>query len=75
MPVYSRATEAEARQAKILTQDGARRIAINMARLVPGSPSLRIAEIASHLCIPITTIRNNLNRMLKCYLHRHHWLQ
>jgi hypothetical protein len=31
--VYSRATEAEAMQAKVLTQDEARRIAVNIARL------------------------------------------
>jgi hypothetical protein len=31
--VYSRATEAEALQAKLLTEDEARRIAINIARL------------------------------------------
>jgi hypothetical protein len=31
--VYGRATEAEAMQAKVLTMDEARRIAINMARL------------------------------------------
>jgi hypothetical protein len=30
---YSRDTEAEARQAKVLTKDEARRIAINIARL------------------------------------------
>jgi hypothetical protein len=32
-PVYSRDDEAEARQAKMLTKDEARRIAINVARL------------------------------------------
>jgi hypothetical protein len=31
--VYARATEAEARQAKVLTMDEARRIAVNIARL------------------------------------------
>ena len=31
--IYSRANEAEARQAKVLTKDEARRIAINIARL------------------------------------------
>jgi hypothetical protein len=31
--LYSRENEAEARQAKVLTKDEARRIAINMARL------------------------------------------
>ena len=31
--VYSRDSEADARQAKVLTNDEARRIAINMARL------------------------------------------
>jgi hypothetical protein len=31
--VYSRDNEDEARQAKVLTKDEARRIAINMARL------------------------------------------
>jgi hypothetical protein len=31
--LYSRATEAEARQAKVLTTDEARRIAVNTARL------------------------------------------
>jgi hypothetical protein len=31
--VYSRATEAEARQANVLTKDEARRIAVNIARL------------------------------------------
>ena len=31
--VYSRATEAEALQAKVLTADEARRIAVNIARL------------------------------------------
>jgi hypothetical protein len=31
--VYSRENEAEARQAKVLTKDEARRIAINIARL------------------------------------------
>jgi hypothetical protein len=31
--VYSRATEAEALQAKVLTQDEARRVAANIARL------------------------------------------
>jgi hypothetical protein len=31
--VYSRDNEAEARQAKVLTKDEARRIAINIARL------------------------------------------
>jgi hypothetical protein len=31
--IYSRDNEAEARQAKVLTTDAARRIAINMARL------------------------------------------
>jgi hypothetical protein len=31
--VYARASEAEARQAKVLTMDEARRIAINIARL------------------------------------------
>ena len=31
--LYSRENEAEARQAKVLTADEARRIAINMARL------------------------------------------
>jgi hypothetical protein len=31
--VYSRETEAEARQAKVLTSDEARRIAINIVRL------------------------------------------
>jgi hypothetical protein len=31
--IYSRDTEAEARQAKVLTKDEARRIAINIARL------------------------------------------
>jgi hypothetical protein len=31
--IYSRETEAEARQAKVLTADEARRIAINIARL------------------------------------------
>jgi hypothetical protein len=31
--VYSRETEAEAMQAKVLTKDEARRIAINIARL------------------------------------------
>jgi hypothetical protein len=31
--VYSRATEAEARQAKVLTADEARRITVNIARL------------------------------------------
>jgi hypothetical protein len=31
--IYARATEAEAMQAKVLTKDEARRIAINIARL------------------------------------------
>ena len=31
--VYARATEAEARQAKVLTMDEARRIAVNIAKL------------------------------------------
>ena len=31
--IYSRATEVEARQPKVLTKDEARRIAINIARL------------------------------------------
>jgi hypothetical protein len=31
--LYGRATEADARQAKVLTKDEARRIAINIARL------------------------------------------
>jgi hypothetical protein len=31
--VYARSTEAEARQAKVLTTDEARRIAVNIARL------------------------------------------
>jgi hypothetical protein len=31
--IYSRGTEVEARQAKVLTMDEARRIAINIARL------------------------------------------
>jgi hypothetical protein len=31
--VYSRDTEGEARQAKVLTKDEARRIAVNIARL------------------------------------------
>jgi hypothetical protein len=31
--VYSRATEAEALQAKVLTEDEARRVAVNIARL------------------------------------------
>jgi hypothetical protein len=31
--VYSRATEAEALQAKLLTEDEARRVAVNIARL------------------------------------------
>jgi hypothetical protein len=31
--LYSRENEAEARQAKVLTKDEARRIAVNMARL------------------------------------------
>jgi hypothetical protein len=31
--IYSRDNEAEARQAKVLTKDEARRIAINIARL------------------------------------------
>ena len=31
--VYSRATQAEAMQAKVLTPDEARRIAVNIARL------------------------------------------
>ena len=31
--VYSRANEAEAMQAKVLTEDGARRIAANIAKL------------------------------------------
>jgi hypothetical protein len=31
--VYSRATEADAMQAKMLTEDEARRIAVNIARL------------------------------------------
>jgi hypothetical protein len=31
--VYSRETEVEARQAKVLTKDEARRIAVNIARL------------------------------------------
>jgi hypothetical protein len=31
--VYSRANEAEAMQAKVLTQDEARRVAVNIARL------------------------------------------
>jgi hypothetical protein len=31
--VYSRATDAEAMQAKVLTADEARRIAVNIARL------------------------------------------
>jgi hypothetical protein len=31
--VYSRANEAEAMQAKVLTEDEARRVAINIARL------------------------------------------
>jgi K+/H+ antiporter YhaU regulatory subunit KhtT len=31
--IYSRDSEAEARQAKVLTQDEARRIAVNIARL------------------------------------------
>jgi hypothetical protein len=31
--VYSRATEAEALQAKVLTEDEARRVAANIARL------------------------------------------
>jgi hypothetical protein len=31
--IYSRENEAEARQAKVLTKDEARRIAINVARL------------------------------------------
>jgi hypothetical protein len=31
--VYSRETEVEARQAKVLTKDEARRIAVNVARL------------------------------------------
>ena len=31
--IYSRENEAEARQAKVLTKDEARRIAINIARL------------------------------------------
>jgi hypothetical protein len=31
--IYSRETEADARQAKVLTNDEARRIAINVARL------------------------------------------
>jgi hypothetical protein len=31
--VYSRATEAEAMQAKVLTEDEARRVAANIARL------------------------------------------
>jgi hypothetical protein len=31
--VYARATEAEARQAKMLTMDEARRVAVNIAKL------------------------------------------
>jgi hypothetical protein len=31
--VYSRATESEAMQAKVLTEDEARRVAVNIARL------------------------------------------
>jgi hypothetical protein len=31
--VYCRATEAEAMQAKVLTEDEARRVAVNIARL------------------------------------------
>jgi hypothetical protein len=31
--VYARATEADARQAKVLTMDEARRIAVNIAKL------------------------------------------
>jgi hypothetical protein len=33
---YSRENEAEARQAKVLTADEARRIAVNIARLIIG---------------------------------------
>jgi hypothetical protein len=32
-PQYSRDSDAEARQAKVLTKDEARRIAVNIARL------------------------------------------
>jgi K+/H+ antiporter YhaU regulatory subunit KhtT len=48
--VYSRDNEAEARQAKVLTKDEARRIAINVARL----PDLARAEVDSGLAGRLT---------------------
>jgi hypothetical protein len=46
--IYSRENEAEARQAKVLTADEARRIAINIARLpeTSGGDSLEVEHAA-----------------------------
>jgi hypothetical protein len=44
--IYARANEAEARQAKVLTKDEARRIAINIAFRV--RPVVRLHQVAPH---------------------------
>jgi len=49
--VYSRENEAEARQAKVLTADEARRIAMNMARVASHHRNRKRRAIKHKLCI------------------------
>jgi hypothetical protein len=51
--VYSRETEAEARQANVLTKDEARRVAVNIARLRSclGRPIANMAEATRPVCV------------------------
>jgi hypothetical protein len=46
--VYSRENEAEARQAKVLTSDEARRIAVNIARLPESGRRLSVSNRVGH---------------------------